>query len=114
VAGLEFGQHVIGDGFEVFDPVLDGQPFDNAKVHFALVDLLLEEVFQHALGFAGDNRADAVSPAKTDDDRLEGGEINRFFPLLHALHTGELIGDNFCKVFSGAFDDLVLHKYSSL
>jgi len=98
----------------VFDPVFDGQSFDDAKVHLALLDLLLEEVLQHALGLAGDDRADAVTPAKTDDDRLEGGKIDGLLPLLHALHAGELIGDNFCKMFSGAFDDLVLHKYSSL
>ena len=90
MAGLEFGQHVVGDGLVLGHPVLDGQPVDLFKDHPAGLHLVLQQVGDDPLGLVGDAGADAVAAADADHDLVEAAVIDKVALLLHPLDALQL------------------------
>ena len=80
IALVDFGEHGLGDGGELFGAALDGEAVDGAEDDSAGGDRLGQQLFEHALGFTGDGGSDAVAAEHADRDRVELGVVGRRGP----------------------------------
>ena len=102
VAGLDFSQHVVGDGLALRHTVLDGQTLDFFDDDRAGGNLIGQQLLQHPRSMLGDDGTDAIAINNTDGHHLFGGEIG--LGAIHIRNSLLLFLQQLLKGLAGLFD----------